>query len=303
MSVKIKWYKVVIMQIIMQIQVGQADAGINQLLFSWAWRDLTEFSPALDQRDVFIVVKKPGPRNRYESLAGTLELPVWIAIITSVCVFWVTLVLSRKMDPNMAKDDVFRLLSISLGVMINESVSPRLLSLGKSRVKHLLLVTWIPTSCFLGMAYQSNLLASLVKVSREKPIDTFPDLIEYDMPLFVLKGTLGSYLLAISPFPVVRSAYNKLAVDFDNVPGSIEVMKAKAEKGRGSFIEILMRFHGFKHRFQIGKHLTFYTAPCGYYRAMNNPVLDKTNELFQVKAVLVLLNFLCYFLNTYMHVL
>ncbi len=60
-----------------------------------------------------------------------------------------------------------------LGIIINESFDESLISLDKSATSNLVVLTYVPMACLIGMAYQSNLLAFLVRERREAPVDTF----------------------------------------------------------------------------------------------------------------------------------
>ncbi len=146
-------------------------------------------------------------------------------------------------------------------------------------------MTWLPTACLLSMAYKSNLLASLVKVSEENPVDTFDDILERDMTVFLGRGSLAAHLLATSPKPVVRRAYIDSylakggAYDFagsreDPVPR--RVSDAVAE---GMGVQDAIESNFAAGRTRRGAGLTVGNFQCAYYYREDLPILAGLDRL------------------------
>ncbi len=67
-----------------------------------------------------------------------------------------------------------------------------------------LLFLWLPAGFLIDLFYKSTLLASLVRVSYEKPMDTWQSLLENDMTLAIPIHLIQNELMYSSPKPVVQ---------------------------------------------------------------------------------------------------
>ncbi len=151
-----------------------------------------------------------------------------------------------------------------------------------------LLFVWVPLASLIGMSYQSNLLASLVRGNYEKPVDTFQDIIDLDLTLYVYKFAAGPFLLETSPFAKVREAYQKNTLDKGGLHGQSDLKDPDTQY----IVDEIMRgealcdysdtfFPKHEHMFRMGRQLDFASYPVGFYFSLNNPVLRRMWPTFQ----------------------
>ncbi len=76
--------------------------------------------------------------------------------------------------------------------------------LATCRNMSIFLVTWFMYGLLITFAYRSTLLASLVSVEKEKPVDTFQSLLDNEMTLFMARGTLTTAIMRDSPSKTLR---------------------------------------------------------------------------------------------------
>lgn len=144
---------------------------------------------------------------------------------------------------------------------------------------------WIPTATLIGMAYQSNLLASMVKTVFERPVaDTFQDVIENGIKLIIIRGTFVERLLESSPDPHAKMAYEAsgkngglmLIADYER-----ERMKyhQEVQEGKAALSTSTLRFQGARRIFQLGKHLNVHSLHTGYYFRVGDPLIATTRPI------------------------
>ena len=91
---------------------------------------------------------------------------------------------------------------------VSEGVSPKWKHLRlQNRHGLALLFLWLPCGTLLSAAFTSNLLASLVAVETERPVDTFEQLVQRGEMIAMLRSTLLIRLMKESPREIVRRAH------------------------------------------------------------------------------------------------
>ena len=97
---------------------------------------------------------------------------------------------------------------ITIGMIVDEAVSEKYIRKESStKARLLLIVMWMVVGFLLCASYKSVLLATLVSVEYEKPVDTIDDLVETEKPI-VGYPTLA-YFLKVDPRIKVRELANK----------------------------------------------------------------------------------------------
>ncbi len=241
------------------------------------WYSGIDASPALHQRTLSFVTAHPPERARLYTLVEPFGLPVWLLSLCAVSAMAVSLVVaSRASFHEGGERDVFTLSVLSVGTMIAEAMPNRLLRLdNNTRSMRIVLVTCLPLLCLLGMAYQSNLLAFLVKVGRERPIDTYQDVLDANKTMYVLKGSLVPHLLATSPSPLARRAFNATGRYFTMSDGP----SVKRDVIEQRAVLSLDSDHLSADVMRRGKELHIIDFYCGYYHARGHPVLREMDAL------------------------
>lgn len=164
----------------------------------------------------YFVANMPKKTRKVTALLEVFNYSVWIFWSASMLAICVTLLLVNY--KHHIENDRFLLLTTSYGIMINESIPERLLNIDTVKSMQFLLLTWIPMSFLIGMAYQSNLLALMTKKQLEKPIETFQDIVDRDMTMFMTSTRSRSYtMLKSSPNPTVRKAFQKGVVENEGI--------------------------------------------------------------------------------------
>ncbi len=255
------------------------DASGFSLILNPRFRIGTDYSLSLNQRKNFLVVKPPGYKSRTGALLDPFNMTVWIGLITSFLGMWLSMFLVGKYAPQL-RIGSFETFSTALGMVINEGVPNKYFMLRRGTARKILLLTWLPMACLLSMAYTSNLLASLVKMQQDKPIDTFQEVLALNIPIYFNSKTLAKNLMASSPIPIVNEAYEKQGKLYDLPDAEVFQFAEDTIASGGAFDNIEMRMHGNKHQWRIGKHLSFYSTPVCYHMAINNPILANMSASF-----------------------
>ncbi len=253
-----------------------------ELIFTPGWASGTDFI-FTGRRDSFLSSKKVGTLPRYQSVIDPFTLTVWIATLVSIMAFWASL-FSCSRAGFYDNTDLFNQLRVALCVMLSEDIPNRLLSFQQqSKQSHglkILLVTLVPMALLLSMAYQSNLLASLVRRNTEKPIDTYQDVLDRGLKLYVFRRAMSPFLLRTSPFPLERRVFQVAAVQkggLYDLNGRRETPKhiySDTLEGKALIVFSDINFHQREHVLRRGRHLTFASFPKGFFCAMNHPVLE-----------------------------
>ncbi len=268
-----------------KIYGGAIDASCKSLGMSGVISGI-HFSPSLNHRETFLIGKPPGVKKRDEALIDPFNGLVWLGLTLSLCGMLLSLTLVSQLSPWL-KLDFLESFTLVLSIMFKEPIPDNKIKLENSLSRNVLLFTWLLTGTLLSMAYSSNLLASLVKDEQEKPMDTFQDILDAVITVYLNGKTPAQQELASSPVGIVKEVYEKQVLAKEGaiyrMPDSqvYEFAKRTIASGKGIFDNIEIRQHGVKHLFRRGKETTFMSTPTTYYEALNNPVLDKFNRNFQ----------------------
>ncbi len=148
-----------------------------QLLFSSNWRQGNELSTATCRRTFYLATGHPRDIDKLTTLSEPYSWRVWVAVCLSLSATYAIFLVMHRVAitrDNSRGTHAFSLFSLVVGVMVCEGIPHHYFKLaGRSISKQLLVGVWIPSSCLLGMAYQSTLLSMLVKTSKERPINSY----------------------------------------------------------------------------------------------------------------------------------
>ncbi len=169
------------------------------------WYTRNDLTPPMFQRDVYLYAKYPDLKSRYKTLLGPFNLLVWMALLAMIILTSVTLMVSNKYLTKR-NDSLFDTTVPSYSVLISESMPHHVMYANMSISKWTLLSFLIPLSTLLCHSYRSNLLASLVELQHEKPVDTYQDIMDRDITIYLANGTTVLPLSANSPNPIVVQA-------------------------------------------------------------------------------------------------
>ncbi len=228
------------------------------------------------QGDIFITVKRPTVRSRLETIFYPYSLASWIVIVISFIVALAAMILCDKILLFVYEGKgIFHNFAITLSAIINDSSSRKMSLSSLSAAKMLVVSIWLPASMLLGLAYQSNLLASLIRTDFEPSISTFQDIL--DKPMFkvvVHNLTVVPLIMKNSPNPLVRQTYFQ-AVEkngglVNGFPKGLPLDDIMA--GIAGMVMNPYTITGFRHMLQKGKHLTLDKPHSGYYFPVNFPI-------------------------------
>ena len=140
--------------------------------------------------------------------------------------------------------------------------------------KQLLLLSWVLMAGLLSMCYQSNLLASLLKVGLVPPIDNFRDVLAADLTVYMPNGTASPFMFFSYPSKVTKQLYRKNLVE----RGGLYQFKAgnkfperqvqEVLNGEATIVVITRNYYGQRHMFRRAKHSTFARLYMGHYQVM-----------------------------------
>ena len=199
------------------MQEGIADVEIMSLILNLHWHKSVHVSPVIADREIYLVRAIPEKKSRYQTLIEPFNWQVWIFVVFSICVMCLLIIFIEKSgftNIDTRKLDLFSSCTLAFGVMICEGL-PHHLIRNIERSKLVVLAFWIPTACLIGMAYQSNLLASLVKVENQKAINSFQDILDNKITVNIANGTLTAHLMKTSSNNIVRQVFEQYVVPVD----------------------------------------------------------------------------------------
>ncbi len=269
---------------------GEADVSATSLIYNINWyRGSMDILASLQhQREIAIWTRHPKEVPRFYTIVEPLNWQVWagtVVSIMSVCAVLIFIAkIASKRGYTMA--DMFNLCSIGYGIMINEALPDKVLyatnSIWSSRI---VIWIWLPTSYLISMAYQSQLLAALIKTSTEKSINTFQDVLDQEIIFYVPTGTLTRHLFASSPTPLIQQVNQEAILDRDGVyslddKGEVpkDIMDTILD-GYGVYENLLMRMHGQRHKVRRATGMDVGIFMCGYYHRLNFPLMDEIGRI------------------------
>ncbi len=190
---------------------GSADVALSQPNIDVHRRyHFTEISPATFERFIGVATSLPIPVDSIYTLFMPLDVLTWVGTaITAPLVFVAFYVVNRWhwSTETWVPSTTFQLMSISAIPLISESIPLKWFNIRATGQGKLLLFLWLPLATVLSSAYESNLLSSLVSISYEKPLETFQDVLDGQVPFYMLGKSILTPLMKYNTRPVVRQVF------------------------------------------------------------------------------------------------
>ena len=206
---------------------------------------IADVSPAIFERVLGLIEKKPGEVDSLYTVFSPFSLPVWLATIVSLMVvglvFWLIEVRASS------KPSVFHTAAIALIPLVAESLPLRWFNIRMKFQGYLLLLLWLPLSSFLSLFYESTLLANLVRVSYEEPIGTFERLLESDVPLYVVARSVIPLLLENHSRQVVRKVHQDNVLKFFAPAEMYSIYTTAIAEGKGVSVIGTIQMHRYEN--------------------------------------------------------
>ncbi len=255
-------------------------------------------------RNMFYIQRYPVPVDSLYTVSYPFTIGVWRATLATVII--VALVLSSLNyfyghRPPMT----FQELSISYKTIVGANVPSYWFDKRKRNPYYIIFFIWLLFGSILSVAYQSNLLANLVKVEMEEQPQTFQvqilgigysfqqtsqyslnvhachqDLIDMQIGMYIVKGSILTSFLRDSPREVHRNVYKESLLKHggfypDNIlpPDVMDIiLDGKAVTlwpGEGLAI--------YQHLLVRGQE-PMPNGPVGYLYRMNLPIRDELDK-------------------------
>ncbi len=181
--------------------------------------------------------------------------------------------------------------------MTGESV-PHVWFLHLTRPYFVVLYFWILFGTFICRAYETNLLANLVKVDLEKQPETIQvrrqghktfrcsisffkkDLLDIKMGLYMWKDSLLTTLFKDSPFPQQQKLFSESLEKhggYYSTTGVPPDVMEKIQSGDAVTMQLDNSYALYKHQFSLGGEGLFF-VPVGYYFRITLPVIHEIQE-------------------------
>ncbi len=148
---------------------------------------------------------KPGPVTQLLTLTYPFDSQTWSMSILS-CIFAFFAIFLANFSLNSVVT-AFQAVSFSLSPVLREPMPANMDNIGHHWYTRVVLNIWFLSGILLSYAYSCNLLANLVSVSTEKPVDTFQDILDNGHMLTVLEGNSLLPYMASSDNPVIKRVY------------------------------------------------------------------------------------------------
>ena len=251
----------------------------------------------MQRREIAAYAKYPDDVTQYSTLVSPFGWWVWLFTAISIAAVYVFIIVVVRVDAHNNIDmDIFQIGSITCGPMIFEPMHRKLFYFDKAAALRVLLFIWLPLSCLLGMSYRGNLLAFLVKTGKEKPIDTFDDVMERDLTMYLSRSSFGNAWAKSSPIPYMQKVYDNQvrkkngSYTFDKGGDWPAHVKQGVKEGTAIFTNIHIRAIGTRHMYREAKDAVIGLFPTGFYHAMNLPVMDKVKWIIWTLAEVGIVN-------------
>ncbi len=127
---------------------------------------------ALDNRDFVLAQRYPEPADKIYAIATPLSSDVWLAVLVTASAVTAYFTISQKFYTRKFHLS-FDNLVIGYITLVGQSVSWNFIRKKQFKSNFLLLYLWITMAFILSSAYETNLLANLVKVDFEAQPQTF----------------------------------------------------------------------------------------------------------------------------------
>jgi hypothetical protein len=176
-------------------------------MYSIYLRKQFDLSPMVSQRNFFIATAYPKPVQKFLALLTTFDFFTWIFTVIFFIIFTIVLTFVSFNGKENTLDTPFLL---TLGILTNSSRPQHQVTLLGMPSRQIIIVFWLLAGLILGMAYKSNLLASLINIEYEKPIDTLTDVMNAELDLYIVRGTQVPDMMKFSANENMRLLYEKV---------------------------------------------------------------------------------------------
>jgi len=190
------------------MQEGTSLVFATKSMYTILIREQNDMSPIVHQREFFITTGHPKPAQSHLALLRPFDRYVWSFLIITMAIFTFLFPLVFE---NELENDLLSSLMVVMSIFVSESVS-RHMTLSCMVSRQIMLLFWLPTALLLCMAYQSNLLASLVYVQYEKPLETFEDILLADLDIHMFTGSQVQNIIKASANPSIQKLEEKVRI-------------------------------------------------------------------------------------------
>jgi hypothetical protein len=148
----------------------------------------------------------PKAKNSQLLLLYPFNAAVWYflgAAAVSGTVFLLAAALVHKLDPYLE-------IMFCVSTLFCESLDDKCNKLKFPYSRSIFLMFWLPMVLLLSLAYNSNLRAALFKIGKEKPVDTFEDMLEANLIGYLAQDSYFEWAMKNSPTAIIREAFQKV---------------------------------------------------------------------------------------------
>ena len=182
-----------------------SDMAISQPSMTLHRQLNTALITPMDTRNLYIVTLRPASLPSYWTLFYPFAIETWIGVLVSTLAVTTFLILIEYMT---GFGKFFHAMTIGMSTAINESL-PHYYYTYNSNPKTLMFWTWILCGLILNLAYRSTLLANLVTIQYEKPINTAQDLLNSGLSVYAPKDTFIYRSVSNHPSPIFKELVNQ----------------------------------------------------------------------------------------------
>lgn len=172
----------------------------------------------------------------------------------------------------------YQLISAIITTMVAGSVPDRYFNIRMTHAGFLSFFIWMAAMLLITSAYKSNLLASLIVVEYEKPLDTYQEILDRGVTLATFNGAIMSEIMKNSHRPVMREI---LDVAVAKRGGSYKGKVPKhlldgIEQGRAAIQTADINMIGQRHKLRFASDF-LEKVPAGFFLKINHPYMDTYN--------------------------
>ncbi len=161
--------------------------------------------------------------------------------------------------------------SLTSSSMIAESIPDRFIK-SPLTSKLILLWIWLPCGLFVSFAYRSALLASLVTITYEKPIDTAQDVLDSGLPLLVNTPGWESIFFSTSTSPLYQKMNNEIVEPYTHR----DAPRDKMRNGEVVFLGVEDTIKGKEDIWRLGNEVII-SSVGSMVTTKNSRMLSKIN--------------------------
>lgn len=287
MKLKAPTYKMIrsFTGVVNAVNAGEADIGIGGLSMTYERHLKAPYIFPVYQRNLYFKTIKLRPIKNFATIYKPFQGWVWFSIL--MCIFCITVVfiIFDFFFSQSRNVSLFKALCFAFVPMINESLPHNFFKF-KSKTarkqKLLILFLWLPMGIILSYAYRSNLLAMLVKISYEKPINTLEDVVDSKLPVNLYSNTWPDELFKSSVNPIMKQIYDEQVIGMNALTQygveNIELNR-KIDEGEAvtvaSRVSYILRAAGL---YRLSKE-PIASAHIGMVMAKNHPMTNAFNQI------------------------